>query len=223
MRTILLISFLFLAFLQPAVAQTIESDAVLKNIRSQVPEGWVMELKDKKLVIYRKDSVWTKSVNKMNMQAQIKKMNAEERAANFKKTGKRTRAMISYRLDTKWTLKAIKAAEDQNKKTYMQVSRLPAKFKIETLYDSILSEKGGDFYIAKTNEDKVQIKNYEAEKARLLKNIVQVPFLQTEKYSLFPDICTGAEDAFTDVYPEQATSELYKIRNSVTEVCRIQP
>jgi hypothetical protein len=91
------------------------------------------------------------------------------------------------------------------------------------LYDSVRSEKGGDYYLPKTDADKEQVKKYQEEKSRLLKSIIQVPFLQTEKFSLFPDQSSGAEDATTDVYPEQATSELYKIRNTVTEVCRVQP
>jgi hypothetical protein len=223
MRYILITCFILLTCFTRAFSQSTDGDAVLKNLRSQMPDGWVMEMKDKHLVFYRKDSVWTKAVNKINQQPNLKKPNAEERLASFKKEGKRTRAMVSYRVDTKWSLKAIKTAEDQNKKTYMQIARLPAKFKIEALYDSIRSEKGGDYFNAKTDTDKEQVKKYTEEKSRLLKNIVQVPFLQTEKYSLFPDICTGAEDAMTDVYPETATSELYKIRNTVTEVCKVQP
>jgi hypothetical protein len=49
-----------------------------------------------------------------------------------------------------------------------------------------------------------------------------VPFLQTEKYSLFPDVTSGVEDATTDVYPERATTELYKVQNMVNDICRVQ-
>jgi|GEM_PF-1401993 hypothetical protein len=224
MRALLLTGLLFTLLSFSAPAQTIETDAVLKTLRSQLPDGWVMEMKDKHLVFYRKDSVWVKhTVNKMNQPAGMKKLSEEERIASFKKEGHRTRVSVTYRTDTKWSAQAIKKSEEQNKKTFAQIARLPEKFKIENLYDSILSEKGGEYYVPKTDADKEQIKKYQEEKNRLLKTIVQVPFLQTEKLCLFLDTCTGGEDATTDVYPEQASSELYKIRNTVMEVCTVQP
>lgn len=195
-------------------------DAVFSNIRSQLPEGWVMETKDKRLIFSRKDSIWIKHVNKMNQQAGSSKLNAEQRIASFKKDGKRAKAMLSYRLEPKWSEEALKKAEAQNKKIFAQIAKLPAKYKIEALYDSILSEKGTEMYIGKTSEDKAQIKKYEEDRDKLLKNITALPFLQSEKFSLFPDIFSGSEDAYTDVYPEQASTEWFKVQNTVTELCK---
>ena len=201
----------------------IDQDQVLKNLRSQLPEGWTLEAREKRIVFSRKDSIWVKHVNKNNQQANVKKMNADERVASFKKDGKKAKAMISFRMETKWTAQSIKKAEDQNKKVFAQIAKLPEKFKIENLYDSVLSEKEGEHYTAKTDADRAQLKKFSEERDKLLKSVIQVPFLQTEKYSLFTDISSGVEDATTDIYPEQASSELYKIQNMVNEVCKIKP
>jgi hypothetical protein len=211
---------LFLCSFSTRAQNIIEQDAVLKSFRSQIPEGWTVETKEKKLVFSRKDSIWVKYVNKNNQQAGPNKVSAEQRIAGFKKEGKRTKAMVSYRLEPKWSAEALKKAEEQNKKTFAQIFKLPAKFKIEALYDSVLSEKAGDIYIAKTADEKNQIKKYEEERARLLKGVVALPYLQSEKFSLFPDASSGSEDALTDVYPEQASMDLYKIQNMVNELCK---
>jgi hypothetical protein len=217
----LLFLFSLLFILPPVHAQNLtDQDAVLKNLRSQLPEGWSIEMKDKRIVFSRKDSIWTKHVNRTNQPA--KKMNTEERIASFKKEGRKTKAMISFRAEPRWSAQNTKKAEEQNKKAFGLIAKLPEKYKIEALYDSILSEKGGEQYTAKTDADRIQIKKFAEERDRLLKSIIQVPFLQTEKYSLFPDISSGVEDAYTDVYPEQATTELYKVQNMVNDICRIQ-
>jgi hypothetical protein len=215
-----MIACLLLSFLVSSAQGIIDQDAVLKNIRSQIPEGWTAETKDKKLVFSRKDSVWVKHVNKINRPVNAVKLNAEQRAASFKKEGKRTKSIVSYRLEPKWSAAALKKAEDQNKKTFGLIFKLPAKFKIEALYDSVASEKGSDVYIAKTTEDKSQIKKFEEERDKLMKQVIALPYLQSEKFSLFPDASSGAEDAYTDVYPEQASMELYKIQNIVNELCK---
>jgi hypothetical protein len=217
-----LLSCFCLLFILPLchAQNPIDQDAVLKNLRSQLPEGWTMEAKDKRIVFSRKDSVWIRHVNKMNQQ--VKKTNVDERISSFKKEGKKTKAMISFRLEPRWTPQATRKAEEQNKKAFNQISKLPEKYKIEALYDSILSEKGGEHYTPKTDNDKEQIKKFEEERAKILASVIKVPFLQSEKYSLFPDITSGVEDAYTDVYPEQATSELYKVQNMVNDICRVQ-
>ncbi len=212
---------LFFATISLHAQNAIEQDAILSKMRSQMPEGWTIETKDKRLVFFRKDSVWIKHVNKINAQVNSTKPNAEQRIASFKKEGKKTRAMLSYRLEPKWSAETLKKAEDQNKKIFAQIFKLPAKFKIEALYDSVLSEKAGDMYIAKTDEDRAQIKKYEEERAKLLKSVVVLPYLQSEKFNLFTDSFSGTEDAFTDVYPEQASTEWYKVQNMVTELCKI--
>jgi hypothetical protein len=223
MQRSLLILFSLLFIHTASFSQSIiEQDAVLKNVRSQLPEGWTIDISGKRLIFSRKDSIWIKHVNKNNQQASPKKTNADERNALFRKEGKRTKAMISFRMEPKWTGQAMKKAGEQNKKSFAQIARLPEKYKIEGLYDSVLSEKGGEHYTAKTDADRSQIKKYEEERDKLLKSIVQVPFLETEKYSLFPDISSGMEDAMTDVYPEQATSELYKVQNMVNDICKIE-
>jgi hypothetical protein len=198
-----------------------EQDAVLKNIKAQLPEGWTAEVRDKRIVFLRLDSVWTKKVNH-TVTANTKKLNNEEKIASFKKEGHKARTMLSYRFDTRWSADAIKKAEDQNRKLFHQVSKLPAKFKIEALFDSVRSEKGGEYYSGKTEADKEKIKKYDEEKARLMKSVVQVPFLQSEKYSLFPDASSGYEDAVTDIYPEQASFEWFKVQSIVTDLCKLK-
>ena len=222
MRQILLLFSVILLVTMPVYAQnTVDQDAVLKNIRTQLPEGWTAEAKDKKIVFSRTDSVWTRKINP-NPGPNAKKLNKEERIASFKKEGRKAKTMLSYRLDLKWSADAIKKAEDQNRKTFHQISKLPAKFKIEALFDSVRSEKGGDYYTGKTPADKEQIKKFEDERNRLLKSVVQVPFLQSEKYSLYPDSSSGYEDATTDIYPEQASFEWFKVQSIVTDLCKLK-
>jgi hypothetical protein len=220
---IFLFSFLFVLPVTHA-QNMIDQDAVLKNLRNQLPEGWVLEIKDKRIIFSRKDSIWTKHVNHNNqlMNAAAKKMNADERVASFKKEGRKAKAMISFRTEPRWSAQSTKKAEEQNKKAFGQIAKLPEKYKIEALYDSVLSEKGGEQYTPKTDADRAQIKKFADERDKLLKSIIQVPFLQTEHYSLFPDLSSGVEDASTDVYPEQASTELYKVQNMVNDICRIQ-
>jgi len=201
---------------------TIDQDAVLSSMRKQMPDGWTIETKGKRLVLSRKDSIWVKHVNHMNEQAKMSKPNAEQRVASFKKEGKRAKAMISYRMEPKWSTEALKKAEEQNKKIFAQDFKLPAKYKIEALYDSVLSEKAGDVYIGKTDDDRAQIKKYQEEHAKLMQSVVALPYLQSEHFSLFPDTCTGSEDAFTDVYPEEASMETYKVQSMVTIICKIK-
>ena len=224
MRHLFSASICLLLLVSGTRAQSIiDQDQVLKNLRSQLPEGWTLEAREKRIVFSRKDSIWVKHVNKNNQQANVKKMNADERVASFKKEGKKAKAMISFRMEPKWTAQSIKKAEEQNKKAFAQIAKLPEKLKIENLYDSVLSEKEGEHYTAKTDADRAQLKKFNEERDKLLKSVIQVPFLQTEKYSLFTDISSGVEDATTDIYPEQASSELYKIQNMVNEVCKIKP
>jgi hypothetical protein len=213
---------LFLMSLSSYNAQNpFEQDAVLKNIKSQLPEGWTAETRDKRVVFLRIDSIWGKKVNH-TVTPNTKKQSNEEKIASFKKEGHKTRTMLSYRLDTRWSPDAIKKAEDQNRKLFHQVAKLPAKFRIEALFDSLRSEKGGEFYTGKTEADKEQIRKYEEEKARLMKAVVQVPFLQSEKFSLFPDLSSGYEDAATDIYPEQASFEWFKVQAMVTDLCKLK-
>jgi hypothetical protein len=212
--------FLFFFTYSPVRSQNIiDQDLVLKSLRTQIPEGWVMEAKGNRIVFMRKDSVWTKSVNKINKDAVAHKPNAEERMASFKKEGKRAQCMLSYRYEPLWTKSALKKAQEQNKKVFETVAKLPAKYKIEALLDSGKTKNGTDAYIPKTDADKVQVGKYETERNKLMSSLVAVPFLNTEKYSLFADTSSGYEDAFTDVYPEQASMEWYKIQNTVTSIC----
>ncbi|HEV7232229.1 MAG TPA: hypothetical protein VGO45_12910 [Bacteroidia bacterium] len=221
-QLILAVYFIFAGLITVSAQNPFEQDAILKSIRSQLPEGWTAEVRDKekRIVFARMDSVWTKHVNHLAPNA--KKPNAEERIASFKKEGKKVKSQLSYRLETRWSADAIRKAEEQNRKTFNQIAKLPAKYKIEALFDSIRSEKGGEYYTAKTEADKAQIKKYEDDKARLLRSVIAVPFLQTEKYSLFPDTSSGYEDATTDVYPEQASFEWFKVQTMVVDMCRLK-
>ncbi len=199
----------------------VDQDAVLKELRTQLPAGWIEEATDKNLVFFRKDSIWIRYVNHINEQANPKKTNADERNAVIRKEGKHTRALISYRMEPRWPAPSIKKAEDQNRKTFAQIAKLPEKYKIESLYDTLWSSKGEEHYSPKTDADKLSIKKFGEERDKLLKTVILVPFLQTEKYSLFPDGSSGMEDGMSDVYPEQATTEIYKVQNMVSDVCRI--
>jgi hypothetical protein len=216
MRQFLRFSYCLFFFCFQAQAQSIlDQDVVLRQIKAQLPEGWTMELKEKRLILSRNDSVWSKKISR-----NPKKMNADERIASFKKEGKKVKTMLSFRFEARWSKDALKKAEDQNRKTFNQIAKLPTKYKIEALYDSAGSEKGIDLYLPKTSEDKENVRKFEEERTKLLKSVIAVPFLHTEKFSLFPDAFTGTEDTFTDIYPEQASMEWYKVQNSVTTLCR---
>jgi len=195
----------------------VNKDSVLKKIQSSLPANWNMSEKNGELIIERNDFVWVLFENKIN--APVSRETEQDRIERIKKFGKKTKAQFVFKYEPKWSDKKIQQIKDENDSIYKQIKELPEKHNITYLYNKDLSRKGGEVYIGTNQEEEKRIEDYKKEKDELEQKIKKLPDCFTSKYSLFLISKVGNEDEFYTVYPQKVSEDMYKIQNSINELC----
>jgi hypothetical protein len=214
------IFLLLFLFLQTNYGQentfSCKNDTLLKKFESVLPEGWSIFIKDNQLLIERGDSIWILLENKINAPIDFSKR--EDKIERIKKYGKKNKSRLIYIFEDRWNKEKIVNVNHGNDAIRHEIAKLPEKFMIVHLFNKNLSRKGEEIYIGTTDDENERINKYYREKIRLEKNIIKLPDYQTEKYSLFFLSEIGSNNEFYTVFPNQASEEMYKIKNLMNEI-----
>jgi hypothetical protein len=193
-----------------------KADMNLSIVISTLPAAYTFAEQNGSFYIRRPDSVWIIKEDRLSAPRE----NREQKKQRAMAKGLKSAAMIVFRYEKRWDAAKVEAMTIQNAAYQDEINRLPEKHKITHLLDKSKSGKGAaPVYKAKTDADKKAIERYEAEKAKLEKNIVKLPDYHTQHYSLFLQLVQGINDDNHLVYPEEASQELYTILATFREVC----
>jgi hypothetical protein len=212
MKTKLFLLFFFLIFISSINAQSIDTsksylnDNILNRIIPALPQGWSFYDKTGEFCIELADSVLIADKSKLNV-ANNKKIQDD----SIIKFGFKTKSMITFRYESRWTYEQSMKAKSSNLQVYQLLKKLPEKYKITSLLDKTKSTRGNNVYTGTTNEEKELVKKYEKEKSELLAKIIATPSYNTENYSLFLQSTQGCSDDYYSVYPASSSVQLYQI------------
>jgi hypothetical protein len=230
MKNIFILLFISIAGI--ATAQfSIGNDAALSGLQSQLPIGWVMSISGNMLSIERTDSVMTLYANHINEPPKLpdyKKPSDEERKILFEKNGSKTKFVIVFKLEPKWDNGKIEQANKHNDSINTSIKSLWYKYGIEKFYHRAEITTGKHFdedrFEPKTKEDSLSLGNYKSEKAQFEKSLILMPDKCSYNYSLFTSgqSCyeqTYFNHSFSDIYPESANDELWKVCEAINKYC----
>jgi hypothetical protein len=202
-------------FAQKPDTAKINNDSTLKKIFSYMPEGWDITINDSEFIFVRKDSIWVLDEDRFN--PTIANETKSEKTERIIRQGNRTISRIILKYEDRWSDNKILVAKNMNPLLYKQISALPEKYNITGLYNKNLSTRGNAVYTAVTKKDKDQVAKFEKERKELLAKIVRLPNYNTDKYSFFIKSMVGYNDNTHQVYPDDASSQLYKIISLFSE------
>ena len=161
------------------------------------------------------DSIYILLENRINAPSEP----AEKLAERIQKFGTMGVAKIIYRYEPKWTKEAIEKVKKNNAYILEQIQNLPQKYNIQHLYDKSLSTKNKNIYVPTNEKEAETIKKFEKEYNELNSKLIEVPFIHTQKYSLFLENIEGCNDENHVVYPQEASLEVYSILVLIRELC----
>lgn len=219
MKTLLSLLGILLILFSACHSQTIKAapiDTILSRLEKQLPSGWNMIQMDTQLTLKRKETVWILAENRIN--APIDMESIADRNQRIQTRGQKGVTQMVYTLEPRWTSAKIDKSKDLNKQIHQAIQALPETLNISHLYNQILSSKGTPTYTAKTESDKASIKQYQAEKERLEKQLIKLPDHHSQFYSLFHKSSSGYEDDLNLIYPQEASKEWYQIRNLLKDL-----
>jgi hypothetical protein len=214
-----LILLLVLGFSTILKAQTADSsfnyndDYILRKIIPALPQGWTFSQKPGEFIIERTDSV-------LAADKRLLKVPANQKISDdtVLKYGIKTKSIIIYKYDARWTYEQTLQANSSNTQIYQLLKKLPEKYNITNLLDKSKSTRGNNVYTGKTEAEKKQVIAFDKERKELLAKLVQMPNYHTEKYSLFLKSTQGCNDDYFTIYPSSASLDLYQILTLFSEL-----
>ncbi len=177
-----------------------------------------MEVNGTELVISRDELVWVLGENRIN--APMSRESPEQRAERIKAHGKEIKAAFTYRIEARWSEDRIEQVKSDNSRIHESLANLDEELGIAHLRNRHLSSKGGDFFDAKTPEEKRQVAAYEKEKRERKAQIHKLPDCTTVSYSLFLLSETGREDSMSIVHPQEASQEAHELGERIRVLCQ---
>jgi hypothetical protein len=215
-KYICLLFILFVPHVTMAKENPMEKDKILKQISLKIPANWKIVVDKDRIIFERNDQVYSLYENMIN--APISMETEDERAMRIKKFGTKKKTQIVYEFEPKWNAKRLQNVKVQDHLIYNKINGLIKKYKIEHLYNDMLSSKGKDFFNKGTDEENIRVEKYKKEKQKLHAKIIKLPDFNTEKYSLFFIDGSGYNDINELVYPYEASEEAYRILNLIKDV-----
>lgn len=189
----------------------IEEDYLLSKVNNSLPAGWeIFSPANDVIIVQRIEPVYLLDENRINAPESIE--SKEDLEKRIKKYGKQVKSIFQFKYYDKLTEENIESAKKLNDSIYIIVNSLPKKYKIENLRDNFVSSKGEVKFNGNTDEEIERIKKYEIEKYNLFDKILKLPDYNSEKYSLYLDISLGMEDEMHLVWPFEASSEMFKVK-----------
>jgi hypothetical protein len=197
------------------VKKSYTSDGIINIIIDHIPAGWSFKEENGFFIFQRNDSIWQLTENTLNIPLEKK----EDRMKRIQANGIKTVSKMVIRYEDKWDFLKLQEANLSNSSVKNEIRLLPDKMEIRQLKDPKLSNKGNSVYTPKTEADKVRIENYYVELKKLESKIIIVPDNSSQKYSLFYTYESGYNDNTHYIYPEEASNELFQIKNLFRELC----
>ena len=181
MRKILITIFLIhAAFCKSQITKT--SDSILANLSEQLNYNWRIEIISDTLKFESREPMFIEFYNSAGAPLDdpaYKKFTDEY----LKEHGNKTKAILLFKMENKWTSEKIKEATDANAIIYKEVEGLLSKYKLEKIKHSYRYDE--ELFWGATKEEKVRIEEYKKEKEELYNKIIELPRYNSEKYSLF--------------------------------------
>jgi len=192
-----------------------KADAQLSIVINYLPTGWSFSSAQDLFLITARDSAWVLEENMADSPAESK----ESRTERIKKSGTRILPQVVIRFEEKWSSDKVQMAKIGNAAIDDEIRKLPAKYRIQHLADTVQSSKSKKVYTATNDKETRLIAQYNNELNQLIAQRVKLPDFHSEKYSLFIDRITGAGDETHLVYPANASLEVYTVLSTFREIC----
>lgn len=192
-----------------------KADAQLSIVINYLPTAWVFSADQEFFLITAPDSAWVLEENMADSRAESK----ESRTERIKKSGTRILPQVVIRFEEKWSSDKVQMAKIGNAAIDDEIRKLPAKYHIQHLADTIQSSKSKKVFTATNDKETRLIAQYNNELNQLIAQRVKLPDFHSEKYSLFIYSITGADDENHLVYPANASLEVYTVLSTFREIC----
>lgn len=192
-----------------------KADPQISIVINYLPKGWTFTSSGDKFLVTAKDSAWVLEEETGSAPAESKNARNER----IRSQGVKILPQLVLRYEEKWTAERLQRAKITNANIDDEIKKLPAKYHIQSMVDSVKSSKSGIVYKASNDKERKLLSQYETELSQLLSRKIKLPDFHTEKYSLFVEQLTGVIDEKHLVFPEDASLSAYTVLSTFREVC----
>jgi hypothetical protein len=210
--SLILVSIFFLATGSTAqndrTIELLKNDLILKNLNEHLPEGWVMEINDTELLVYRIDKIVTLDLDCSTL--------SQDSLDNIERT---ETAYISFRYEEKWDSDKLFWIRELNDSLNLRLALLPQEYGIAHLYDEEKSTRLHKVYTGTTDADIEKVKNFNARRAEIQSYITPFPNFNTTTLSLRLIRQTGLQFPGQCVIPYNAYKESMHVYVLFLEYC----
>ncbi len=191
----------------------IQNDQILKIISQKIPSNWIYYIENNHMIVESKDTIWILSENILKRP----KETSQKRANRIMLNGVQTMARLVIKLEDKWSIGKLEKAEETNSNIYNKIKKLPKEHDIVRIAKT--GGRRGTQYIPKTGNDKLRIEAYKKAKADILNQLIKLPDIHSQNYSLFILKKVGEHNSFQMVHPKKTSSELFVIEDFFYRYC----
>lgn len=186
----------------------LKQDTILKKINDKLPEGWVMEVNDTALLVFRTGKIVTLDVDCSTLHP--------DSIDNFERNEV---AYISFRYEEKWEPEKLFWVREYNDSLNLRLSMLPREYGVSHLYDKEKSTRLHKVYTGKTSEEKEKVKNFNKKRAEIKSYITTIPNFNTTTLSIGLIRQTGLQYPGQCVIPYNAYKESMAVYVLFLEYC----
>lgn len=162
--------------------QVNSDDTILDKLKSKIGTGWELKLENDTLIIKSHDSLWIDFYNIAGApinDPEYKKFTDEY----LQKNGRKIKACIIFRAEEKWDIEKISEVQNENLKIQEEISNLISKHQLSHLERTFRWEE--ELFWNSTPEEELRIEAYKKEKEELSGKIKELPYYNSQNYSLF--------------------------------------
>jgi hypothetical protein len=208
----------FLIVLSCQMQNTNPQDSILDKLKLKIGNEWDFKFENDSLVIKSNDSLWIAFYNIAGAplnDPEYKKYTDEY----LQEHGRKTSACIIFRAEKKWTSEKINEVRNENIKIYEQIDSLISKYQLSHLKHSYRWNE--ELFWEASPAEEIRIKAYKKEKEALKEKVLELPYYNSQYYSLFVISENWMDELgymVPMIYPAEEKTKINELEKSLNEL-----
>ncbi len=187
----------------------IKADDKLSRFSNSIKIDWRFEVKQDKIIVTAKDSVYVLFYNAANRAVNDTSERLYDDPLYLKTNGKKILPALIFHIENKWTKTKKIEANTFNNKLYSEIKKLKDKYQLTKLQE--WHKWGESGFVNPTEEEQKRINDYDTEKRKLEASRIRIPLHNSSHYSIFIEEKNweyGLPHMISKVYPHDAINAI---------------
>lgn len=192
-----------------------KADPQISILIHHLPDRWTFRAGDGIFLISAPDSAWVLE----SASADLRALGRPAREEIIRRDGQKILPQVVLGYEPKWSADKLQLAKIANAAIDDEIRKLPEKYKLIGLKDTVLSSKFRIVYTPRNEKDAKRLRQYEEELSKLTAEKTHTPDFHSGNYSLSIREVVGASDETHWVAPASASLEVYTVLSTLREIC----